>query len=65
VAEAVTGKAIAVKEAPRRSGDPAELVAAADAIRHEFGWMPNYVSLQAIIASAWRWHSAHPKGFDY
>jgi UDP-glucose 4-epimerase len=63
-ARAVTGKSIAVKEAPRRTGDPPELVANASKIRKELGWEPKYTDLQSIITTAWRWHSTHPNGFE-
>ena len=62
-AEEVTGKTIAVKEGPRRAGDPPALVASADTIRRELGWEPKYTELRAIIETAWKWHKAHPNGF--
>lgn len=62
-AEEVTGKTIAVKEAPRRPGDPPALVASADKIRRELGWEPKYTELRAIIETAWKWHKAHPNGY--
>lgn len=63
VAEEVTGKKIAVKEAGRRTGDPPVLVASADAIRRELGWQPRYTDLRAIIETAWNWHRTHPRGY--
>lgn len=62
-AEEVTGKKIAVKEGPRRPGDPPALVAGGDKIRRELGWMPKYTQLRPIIETAWNWHKAHPKGY--
>ena len=59
----VTGKKIAVKEGPRRPGDPPELVAAADAVRAGLGWTPKYAELRPIIETAWKWHKAHPRGY--
>jgi UDP-glucose 4-epimerase len=44
-----------VREAPRRSGDPAVLVAKADRIRELLGWRPRYNDLRTIVADAWRW----------
>ena len=61
--EAVTGKAIAVKEGPRRPGDPPALVAAADTIRRELGWTPQYAELRPIVESAWNWHKKNPNGY--
>lgn len=55
-AEGVTGKKIPVVEAPRRSGDPAILVASSDKIKRELGWTPEYDNLGKIIQTAWNWH---------
>ncbi|MES2640403.1 MAG: UDP-glucose 4-epimerase GalE [Myxococcota bacterium] len=63
-ARAVTGHAIPVTVGPRRSGDPAVLVASSDRIRTELGWRPRHQDLGAIIGSAWRWIQAHPRGWD-
>lgn len=60
-AERVTGKPIAVKDGPRRAGDPPELVAAADMAREILGWKPRYPELQTIIETAWNWHRTHPR----
>ena len=62
-AEKVTGKKIAVKEAPKRAGDPATLVASSHKIRQELGWKPKFTELGAIIESAWTWRLAHPNGY--
>ena len=61
--EAVTGKSIAVKEAPRRAGDPPVLVASSDKIRRELGWVPKYPDLRGTVETAWGWHRTHPKGY--
>jgi UDP-glucose 4-epimerase len=63
-ARAVTGHAIPVSVGPRRSGDPAVLVASSDRIRTELGWRPRHQDLGAIIGSAWRWIQANPRGWD-
>ncbi|MDO8611515.1 MAG: UDP-glucose 4-epimerase GalE [Dehalococcoidia bacterium] len=60
----VTGKPIAVREEPRRPGDPARLVAASDRVKRVLGWTPDFTDLEAIVESAWRWHQAHPKGYS-
>ena len=62
-ARRVTGHPIPVVEAPRRPGDPPELVASADSLRRDTGWSPRYTDIDAIVASAWRWQSAHPGGY--
>jgi UDP-glucose 4-epimerase len=59
----VTGQAIPVEPAPRRSGDPPALYADPRRLRAQFGWEPRYADLTAIIESAWRWHRSHPDGF--
>lgn len=63
-ARSATGRRIEVVEGPRRAGDPPALVAAADAARRELGWTPRYLDIHEIVASAWRWHSAHPQGYQ-
>lgn len=62
-ARKVTGLDIKSAVEPRRPGDPATLVASSDKIKRELGWKPRYDSLEAIVASAWKWHSSHPNGF--
>ena len=59
----VTGRPIAMEIGPRRPGDPPELVADSRRARSQLGWAPKYVELDAIVATAWRWHSSHPHGF--
>ncbi|MDP2311145.1 MAG: UDP-glucose 4-epimerase GalE [Pseudomonadota bacterium] len=63
-ARSVTGHPIPVTIGPRRSGDPAVLVASSDRIRAELGWRPRHQDLGAIIGSAWRWALANPRGWD-
>jgi UDP-glucose 4-epimerase len=53
--EKVGGKALAIREEPRRAGDPAYLVARAERIRAELGWQPRHDDLSAIVASALAW----------
>ena len=63
-ARAVTGCEIAVKEAPRRPGDPAALVAASGLIRAELGWEPRKPELERMIADAWAFAQARPTGYS-
>lgn len=63
-AREVTGKPIPAKMAPRRPGDPDSLVAASEKARTILGWDPKYDDVHDIIATAWKWHSTHPKGYD-
>ena len=60
----VTGTPITVREEPRRSGDPAQLVASNEKAKQDLGWLPAVTSLEAIVDSAWRWHQAHPNGYS-
>jgi UDP-glucose 4-epimerase len=61
-ARRVTGREITAIEEPRRSGDPAALVAASDRIRDELGWKPEK-GLDEMVGDAWTWHQAHPGGY--
>ncbi len=55
-AERVTGETVAVKEGPRRAGDPAELIADASAIKRTLGFTPKFVDIDEIVRTAWNWH---------
>lgn len=61
--EKVTGKQIKVVYGERRAGDPATLIASSQKIRETLGWKPQFTELDAIIASAWKWHLANPEGY--
>ncbi|HSK91071.1 MAG TPA: UDP-glucose 4-epimerase GalE [Euzebyales bacterium] len=56
VAREVTGHALPAREAARRPGDPAVLVASAERARERLGWKPQRSDLSDIVASAWEWH---------
>ena len=60
----VTGRDITVEEAPRRAGDPPELVASSEAIRADLGWKPEKPGLEAMISDAWGWMLEHPRGYE-
>ncbi|MBP2654149.1 MAG: galE [Firmicutes bacterium] len=62
-AKLVTGVDFSVREAERRAGDPAVLVASSARIADELGWKPRSSELEAIIGSAWEWHRSHPEGY--
>ena len=64
MARKVSGKSFEVVETDRRPGDAARLVAASDLARAELGWQPRHTSLEEIVASAWDWMSAHPRGYE-
>ncbi len=63
VAREVTGHAIPAEEVARRPGDPPELVAEAEKAKTLLGWTPARSDLKTIIASAWKWHREHPRGY--
>jgi len=64
IARTVTEKEIKAVIEPRRSGDPAILIASSDRARTELGWKPSRTKLEDIIGSAWRWHEANPNGYN-
>lgn len=53
--ERVIGRALPVKESPRRAGDPPMLVSDPSRIKKELGWTPRHDDLDGIIASAIAW----------
>jgi UDP-glucose 4-epimerase len=59
----VTGAPIPTRDCPRRTGDPAVLVASSDRVRAELGWVPWCPGLTEIVATAWQWKLAHPDGY--
>ncbi|HEY0947487.1 MAG TPA: UDP-glucose 4-epimerase GalE [Opitutaceae bacterium] len=61
--EKVTGKKVPYVTAPRRAGDPPALYADSSKAQTELGWKIKYTEIEPIVATAWKWHSAHPKGF--
>ncbi|MDX1711753.1 MAG: UDP-glucose 4-epimerase GalE [Rhodovibrionaceae bacterium] len=59
VARRVTGREIPAVVAPRRSGDPARLVADCTAAKRLLDWRQKRGELETIVADAWRWHVRH------
>lgn len=55
--ERVASSTVAARDAPRREGDPAILIADATRARSELDWTPRYSDLATIVETAWRWHS--------
>ena len=51
----ISGVNFTTVEAPRRAGDPACVVAAADKITQVLGWQPKYNSLDTIVSSTLDW----------
>src|SRR4029077_12656118 len=55
MAKRVSGIDFKVEIAPRRPGDPAQIVAASDRARTILGWRPQYDDLATIIAHSLAW----------
>lgn len=53
--EKVHGEPLAIREEPRRAGDPPELIAVASRIRNTLHWTPRYDDLETIVSSALSW----------
>ncbi len=51
----VSGVDFEVREAPRRAGDPASVVANVEKLRSMLPWTPKHDDLRGIIESAYRW----------
>jgi UDP-glucose 4-epimerase len=51
----IAGVDFPVLESPRRSGDPACVIAAGDRIREVLNWQPKYNSLDAIVETTLAW----------
>ena len=54
--ERLSGRAVPVKEGPRRTGDPSILVADASEALKVLAWTPKHGALDDIIATALNWH---------
>lgn len=53
--ERVCGRRLAIREEPRREGDPSLLIAQAERIRATLGWQPRLDDLDAIVRSSLAW----------
>ncbi|MBM3867119.1 MAG: UDP-glucose 4-epimerase GalE [Verrucomicrobia bacterium] len=61
--EELTGRPVRVVESPRRAGDPPALFADSAKARRDLGWTVKFPDIRSIVATAWKWHQAHPAGF--
>lgn len=61
--EKITGRAVKVIEKPRRPGDPPALYADSAKAQRELGWKVKFTEIESIVATAWKWHSTHPRGY--
>jgi UDP-glucose 4-epimerase len=51
----VSGIDFKVDIAPRRPGDPAQIVAQSERVRSKLGWQPRYDDLSTIVRDALEW----------
>lgn len=54
--ERLTGRKVPFAFAPRREGDPPQLIGSAEKAVAELGWKPEFAKLDQIIETAWTWH---------
>jgi len=60
----ISGVDFTVEEVARRKGDPAALLASAQAAREVLGWKVRHSDLETIIRSAYNWQKNHPEGYQ-
>ncbi len=60
----ISGKEFNVVETDRRPGDPPVLTADASKARSQLGWATDYPDLEAIVESAWKFHTENPNGYE-
>ena len=61
--EKVSGETIPHEVVDRRPGDAPALVADPSKLMSQLGWKPKYPDIEDTVATAWRWHQAHPEGY--
>jgi UDP-glucose 4-epimerase len=61
--ESVTSTKIPYDVVERRPGDPPALVASPKKLIERLGWKPRYTDIRETVATAWKWHKAHPEGY--
>ena len=61
--ENIVGRPVKVIAQPRRPGDPPALYADSTKARRELNWNVKFGDIESIVATAWNWHSAHPRGY--
>ncbi len=59
----VTGRDFKVVHGPRRPGDPPELYADPRKIATELSWSAKITSPDEMVAHAWKWFQANPRGY--
>ena len=53
----ISGRDFKVIESARREGDPPVLVSSYRKAADVLGWRPRYTDIDAIVETAYRWHS--------
>lgn len=61
--EKAVGKPVKVIESPRRPGDPPALFADSSKAQRDLDWQVKFPDIDAIVATAWKWHQSHPSGY--
>lgn len=61
--ERVTGRRIKTLDGPRHPGDPPTLFCDPSKIQRELGWTASVRTIDEIVATAWAWFKAHPRGY--
>jgi UDP-glucose 4-epimerase len=64
IVQDITGNKLALRDAPRRPGDPAILCASPAKLNRELGWKPRFSDLREIVRTAWEWKCRYPRGYD-
>jgi UDP-glucose 4-epimerase len=60
--EQVTGKKVPLVHAPRRAGDPAQLVADPSLAAELLHWKASHLDIEETVRSAWQWMNGPQKG---
>ena len=60
----VSKKDFKIVEADIRPGDPAVLTADSSKAQKQLGWKTKFTQLEAIVESAFKWHTKHPNGYE-
>jgi len=58
-AEQLCGHGIAQRQAPRRAGDPAILIADSTLAKKQLHWTPRFGDIATIVKHAWQWEQNH------
>lgn len=64
VCREITGHEIPVVTGQRRAGDPPELIAQPAEAQRLLEWQAEMPNLKEIVQTAWKWHKAHPNGYE-